>query len=96
MASTSVDPRALADEQRRLKELRAAVDLACAVIAQGGLTRREAWDLAAATRRRALALFPDKAQTFDLILAPRLKRLVEESTAPQTGGKVLPFRRPAG
>jgi hypothetical protein len=98
MAETGVDACALAEEQRRLRELRAVVDLAAAVIAQGALTRSEGWELVAATRRRAVSLFPDKAGTFDLILAPRFRRLVEEFTVLETParGKLLPFRRPAG
>jgi hypothetical protein len=83
--------RAVAEESRRLRELRATVDLAAAVLAQGGLTRAEAEDLVAATRRRALALFPDKAATYDLILAPRFARLMDEYARP--AGKVLPFAR---
>jgi hypothetical protein len=89
---------ALHEEQRRLRELRVTVDLAAAVIAQGRLSRSEAETLVAATRRRALTLFPDKAHTFDLILAPRLRRLVEEFTLTNASarGRVLPFRRPRG
>ncbi len=44
----------------------------------------------AATRRRALQLFPDKESTYDLILAPRFARLLKEFAAPARG-KVLPF-----
>jgi hypothetical protein len=62
-------------------------------IAQGSLSRGEAEDLVAATRRRALRLFPDKGETFDLILAPRFARLVAEFTvAPRPPARVLPFR----
>jgi hypothetical protein len=82
-------------EQRRLRELRVTVDLAASVIGQGRLPRAEADALVAATRRRVLALFPDKAATFDLVLAPRFARLLDEFTEPSTParGRVLPFRR---
>ena len=83
--------RALADESRRLHELRTTVDLTAAVLAQGRLSRAEAEDLVAATRRRVLQLFPDKESTYDLILAPRLARLLREFVEPASGGKVLPF-----
>ena len=89
------DQAALAEKQRRLRELRVTVDLAASVIAQGRLPRAEAEALVAATRQRALALFPDKAPTFDLVLAPRFARLLDECAAEPaaTRGRVLPFRR---
>ena len=81
----------MADERRRLHELRTTVDLTAAVLAQGRLGRAEAVDLVAATRRRALQLFPDKESTYDLILAPRFARLLKEFVGPASGGNVLPF-----
>ena len=51
----------------------------------------EAEDLVAATRRRALALFLDKAETYDLILAPRFARLMRDFVLPASP-KILPFR----
>ena len=86
------DAEALAEERRRLRELRLTVDLACNVIAQGRIGRAEAEALAAATRRRALKLFPGKGDTFDLILAPRLTRLIDEfCVQPSCRARVLPF-----
>jgi hypothetical protein len=80
---------AVREEQRRARQLRIAVDLATATIAQGRMTRAEAEELVAATRRHALALFPDKGATFDLILAPRFARLMDEHTIPPA--RILPF-----
>jgi hypothetical protein len=99
-----VDPAALAEEQARADRLRRTVDVACAVLRQGRLPRAEAEALVADTRRRALALFPGKEDVFDLVLAPRFRRIVEEFTrgtpasarpegSDQNRGKVLPFRR---
>jgi hypothetical protein len=90
--------RAVAAEARQARQLRMVVDLASAVLMQGRLSRREAEDLVAATRRRALELFPDKEETYGLILAPRFARLLEEfvgpgEPAPADGARVLPFRR---
>ena len=85
------DPEA--DERRRLRLLRMVVDLTTNVLAQGRMARPEAEALVAATRRRALELFPEKAATYDLILAPRFARLMDEF-APPSAGNVLPFRRP--
>ncbi|OFV85760.1 MAG: hypothetical protein A2V74_02470 [Acidobacteria bacterium RBG_16_70_10] len=87
------DPEAVADEQRRAHQLRVVVDLTCAVLRQGRLRRAEAEELVAATRRRALELFPGKEDVFDLVLAPRFARLLEEFVRPRDGARVLPFRR---
>lgn len=91
MSSEDERSLALADEARRVRQLRMVVDLTSNVLAQGQLTRAEAEDLVAAARQRALELFPDKAETYDLILAPRFNRLMEEFVGPARG-KVLPFR----
>jgi len=72
--------RAVAAEARQVRQLRMVVDLTAAVLMQGRLSRREAEDLVAATRRRALELFPDKEETYALILAPRFARLLDEFT----------------
>lgn len=100
------DPAALAEEQARAYRLRRTVDVACAVLRQGRLSREEAEALVAATRRRALELFPGKEDVFDLVLAPRFRRIVEEFCSRATPvvarregsdqtrqGKVLQFRR---
>jgi hypothetical protein len=100
------DPAAVAEEQARADRLRRTVDVACALLRQGHLSRDEAEALVADTRRRALALFPGKEDVFDLVLAPRFRRIVEEfctrgtpTSARSEGtdrsrrGTVLPFRR---
>ena len=99
------DPAAVAEEQARADRLRRTVDVACALLRQGHLSRDEAEALVADTRRRALALFPGKEDVFDLVLAPRFRRIVEEfctggmlaSAHPdgpdQSRNRVLPFRR---
>jgi hypothetical protein len=86
--------RALADENRRLRQLRAVVDLTCSVLVQGRLTRPEAEALVAAARAKTLDLFPDKERTYELILAPRFARLMDEFVGPAPpGARVLPFSR---
>lgn len=90
------DDSAVAEEDQRARRLRAIVDLATSVLSQGHLSRNEAEQLVAAARRRILELFPDKEQTYELILAPRFTRLIEEFTPlPPPSCKVLPFRRPS-
>lgn len=94
MTGTLETERAMAieEESRRLRYLRVMVDLTTCILMQGRLTREEAETLVAATRQRALALFPDKGETYDLILAPRFARLVREFVAiGPSSAKVLPF-----
>ncbi|HLA78310.1 MAG TPA: hypothetical protein VJU18_12080 [Vicinamibacteria bacterium] len=69
---------AVAEEARRVRQLRMVVDFAVNVLAQGRLDRSEAEALVAAARRNVLDLFPDKEATYDLILAPRFARLLDE------------------
>lgn len=66
------------DESRRARRLQIVVNLALSIIAQGGLPLAEAEDLAAAAKRVALTLFPDKGDTYDLIYRPRFQRLMNE------------------
>ena len=75
-----------------MRELRTSVDLACAVLQQERLSRAEADELVAAVRRRALDLFPDKGHVFDLVLAPRLQRILDEVFPAPPPARVLPFR----
>jgi hypothetical protein len=81
---------AVAEEQGRVRRLRAIVDLTTAVLMQGRLTPEEAHALVDATRQRVLELFPDKEQTYEMILAPRFARLIRDFVPP---ARVLPFRR---
>jgi hypothetical protein len=71
-------PEAIAEENRRMRRLRLVVQLALEVIAQGELPYEEASDLATATRRVALQLFPGKEDAFDLIYRPKFQRLMSE------------------
>ena len=99
------DPPAIAEEQARADRLRRTVDVACAMLRQGRLARAEGEALVADTRRLALELFPGKEDVFDLVLAPRFRRILDEfctratSVCPrregsdQSRGDVLPFRR---
>lgn len=84
---------ARAEEERRLRELRAVVDLTTSVLRQGGLDHAEAVALVSAARRRILELFPDKEPVYALVLAPRFARLVAEfaPAPPRVPGRVIPF-----
>ena len=69
---------ALEEEDRRVRELRVAVNLALSVIGQTDMTLAQAKELVAATRGMALRLFPGKELAFDLIYLPRFRRLLAE------------------
>lgn len=86
------DPVAVADEARRADVLRRSVDVACALLRQARLTREEAEAVVAATRARALELFPGKQGVFDLVLAPRFVRILDEFCAPRSA-KIRPTLR---
>ena len=90
--SAGVDPAAVTEEQRRADCLRRTVDVACAVLRQGRLTRAEGEAVVALAREQALGLFPGKSDVFDLVLAPRFRRVLDEF-CPRPPGRVLPFRR---
>ena len=61
---------------------------------QSSFSRREAELLAVNVRERVLDLFPDGAGTYEVVYAPRFRRLIDEfATAPaERRGVVLPFR----
>ena len=76
--SLTPTPEAIAEESRRVRRLRLVVNMALGIIAQGDLPYEEAADLATATRRLALQLFPGKEQTYDLIYQPKFLHLIRE------------------
>ncbi len=86
------ESEAVRDEKRRARELRTSVDLTCAVLRQGQVSRAEANALVVAMRRRAEALFPGKGHVFDLVLAPRFQRIIDGVLPVPPSARVLPFR----
>lgn len=68
----------LEEEDRRVRQLRIAVNLALSVIGQTEMTLDQAKEMVAATRGMALRLFPGKELAFDLIYLPRFRRLLAE------------------
>jgi len=84
--------RAVAAELKAARQLRMVVDLTTAVLVQGRLSRGEAEELVAAARKHALELFPDKESTYEIVLAPRFARLMDEFVGPARPPRVLPFR----
>jgi len=60
---------------------------------QSGLSRREAELLVESVREHILTLFPDGANTFEVVYAPRFRRLIDEFTVSpaERRGVVFPF-----
>jgi hypothetical protein len=64
---------------------------------QADLTLREAFEIIKNTRQAALNLFPDKESAFDLIYAPRFRRIIRERFVIAGGGSAaLTFLNQSG
>ena len=67
------------DENKQIRRLRFLVDLTFATIAQDhDLTLDQAWEHVLALKGAAVAMFPGKEDTFDLLYLPRFSRLLQE------------------
>jgi len=70
---------ALEQEDKMLRRLRFLVDLTFATLAQDNeITLEQAWQHVTALKGAAVAMFPGKEDTFDLIYLPRFSRLLAE------------------
>ncbi|MFZ1887394.1 MAG: hypothetical protein WAU33_05130 [Candidatus Binataceae bacterium] len=70
---------ALELEDKMLRRLRFLVDLTFQTLVQDqDLTLEEAWQHVIALKGAAVAMFPGKEETFDLIYLPRFSRLLAE------------------
>jgi len=74
----STDKEALLAEERKLRRLGRAMDIAAALLRQTELTLEEAQDVVNHARQTAMQLFPGKEDTFDLIYGPRFRRILVE------------------
>jgi hypothetical protein len=83
----------LEDEAARARKVRQLVDIATSLITQSGMTRADAETLVESVRDRILELFPDGRETYELIYAPRFRRIIDEFTRSErpTRGVVIPF-----
>ena len=67
------------EEKKKIHRLRVLVDLTTSVLYQEpSLTLEEARQLVQNTESSVLTLFPDKQQTFDMVLLPRFERILHE------------------
>ena len=71
------------DHDQAVKRLRKLVDEACEKIKGGKLTLGEARKEAALVRLKAEELIPFEMDKFDLIYAPRFKRLIDQFLVPK-------------
>jgi len=65
-------------EEAKVQKLRGITNLTSALLYQADLTLVDAQKLIAQTRSKALELFPDKGDTFDLIYGSRFRRILSE------------------
>ena len=72
------DKEALQAEEARVKKLRRIMDFTATLLWQADLTLSEAQKLVADAKDRALELFPDKGEIFDLIYGSRFRRILAE------------------
>lgn len=80
----------LIEEEKKIKRLRFIVDLTQAVLMQADLTLREAFDLVAGAKNAAAILFPGREHVFDLVYAPRLRRIINERFVIEGGAYARP------
>ena len=67
------------EEKKKIRRLRMLVDLTTSVLYQdSSLTLEEARQIVRGTEQAILEMFPDKQQTFDIVLLPRFERLLRE------------------
>jgi hypothetical protein len=68
----------IAEENKKIRTLRFMVDLTISLISHGKITREEALDHFIKVKEFALKLFPGKEEAFEIIYAPRFKRIINE------------------
>ncbi|MGH7817233.1 MAG: hypothetical protein ACREOR_07575 [Candidatus Binatia bacterium] len=72
------DKGLLLAEEKTLRRLGRAMDVAAALLWKVNLTLEEAQDVVNHAKHTALQLFPDKEETFDLIYGARFRRILTE------------------
>ena len=79
----AIDAAALLDEQKRLRRLRLIVDLTASVISQEpALTPEKALEMIQRAQDAVEGLFPGSQAQFDLLVRPKLQRIVDERFPP--------------
>jgi hypothetical protein len=78
MTNLKPTPQEIAEENKKIRMLRLMVDLTMSLISQGKMTREEAMEHFMKVKDFALRLFPGKEVAFEIIYAPRFKRIINE------------------
>ena len=73
-----VGAQEIVDEAKRVRKVTHIVDITATVIRRSGISRREAAILVAGVREEMLRLFRDDEQTYEVVYARRVRRLVDE------------------
>ncbi|OPX98011.1 MAG: hypothetical protein A4E62_00155 [Syntrophorhabdus sp. PtaU1.Bin002] len=68
----------LLEEEKKLRRLRFIVDFALQYIKSQAMSHDEALRVVEGVKKYALSLFPGKEDAFDMIYAPRFKRVLNE------------------
>jgi hypothetical protein len=66
------------DEEKKLRRLRFVVDFALEFIRTQDINHDSAITIVEGVRKHTLKLFPGKEDAFDIIYAPRFKRVLNE------------------
>ena len=78
MNDPNLSTHELEEENKKIRTLRFMVDLTISLIYQTNMSREEALKHFVKVREFALRLFPGKELAFEMIYAPRFKRLINE------------------
>jgi hypothetical protein len=66
------------DEEKKLKRLRFIVDFALEFLRTQDINHDSALSIVEGVKKQTLKLFPGKEDAFDIIYAPRFKRVLNE------------------
>jgi hypothetical protein len=70
--------QAILEENKKVRRLRFVVDFALQYIRTQEITHDQAMAVVEGVKKHALRLFPGKDEAFDIIYAPRFKRVLNE------------------
>ncbi len=76
--SPGLSREAIREENRRLKIFRFVSDLTLQRLCVESLTLEEAREIVAQLRKMAVNMFPGKGSVFDLVISPRMERVIFE------------------
>lgn len=74
----SVTKEEILEEEKRIRRLRFLVDFTAILIRQENMALEQAYQLVEAMKHQVLSLFPDKLETYNLLLKPRFDRIIRE------------------